>query len=269
MKKLVRVLTYPDGRRDLLFNDPLKQSRLENRGGGRKCKDEITPEFMTVSNYSATLRRWYREELRSRYIDLKMCRWFTLTIARDMSWREFTTNLNQFLSAAARAFPKVEYLRAIEVQDETRRFHAHFIFCFSGMAPKNFTRTWITQTWKQGICHFDHPYCEQGLFQYLTKNKTNWYGNEFTSFPYGARVLKKSRGFGEIVKPTESFMPRESAITLTFQGIEQRKSGQGKYVRIDDCPCMNQATGETFRCWNRVYLPNPNNKKMKLKEIEL
>ena len=268
MEKFFRLKSHPDGRLTLVpYYPPPPKIRL-GRGGGRPPKKD---GLMTFGEYRQTLRRWLREDLDNRVIDPNLSRWVCLTLASDLGWEDFVKNLNRFMTAVSRAFPDTEYLRAIEMNPEPWKFHAHIIFCFPAEIPKSFTRDWVTKNWKCGRCSVDPVRRDyQGLFVYVTleyKNKKDGKvpkDEDLTRFPKGARVITKSRNFGKVVVPTEELITRAEALAIIS---ESQKKGSGYRVHENKHYFVDQTTGQIGSCLDRVYIRESENK-IKNKEIE-
>jgi len=248
------IETYPDGRRTLV--PPTFEPYLRVAGrwfGGRPPNSQARHEFIPRAEYQKRLRAWYRDTLHHLVVNFGLCRFVTLTLDRDMDWWELMEHFNQFMLAVARAFPKTEYLRAVEVQKGTQRLHIHVILLFTVKVPKQFNLAWVKSNWECGkICHIVKYPVDEGAFQYLCKDKEDS-KSEFTRFPRGEKVIARSRKFGQIVLPTKSRIPSEKAEQMIEEQIKLYKDGKGHFVRIDDSWFYDEKMGKVRKRRNRVF----------------
>jgi len=164
------------------------------------------------------------------------------------------------MAVLSRAFPNTEYLRAVEVQKGTQRFHIHIVLLFSGAVPKSFNLDWVNASWKCGMDHIRKKQVDEGAFQYLCKDKEES-NSKHTLFPRGRQVIAISRYFGKIVMPTKSRMASHEAERLIGEQMELYKAGLGDYVRIDMSWFPDIQTGEMKKHRNRIYLRGTSDKK--------
>jgi hypothetical protein len=252
---LVRVDTFPDGRITVVPHSFAPRSvRGSVAGRGRPHATQAAHAFMVTADYLRLLRRWHRE-LWGREFDFGDCRFVTLSLDRVMDWQELTRHVSRLLLSVSRTFADADYLRTVEVQPRSKRFHVHFIFGFPVPTP-TFTADWIDRHWKQGKIHVRPVTDIRAVMQYLTKRKDGASKTAPTLFPRGARVVAMSHNFGKVVVPVQTFVSKQEASDLVRKRVSDFYDGKGKFVRMDEHRFIDPTTGEIRRCSDRVYLPS-------------
>lgn len=214
--------------------------------GGRKKK--IGFEYMPVKDYIKTLNRKGLD-----YSVLKIssyaCKFITLTLSRDMEWSELLKAYNQFLYRFKKEFGNVEYIRGIEIQEDTLRYHVHIIFIFPS-TPPSIPLEWLSDNWEYGIVHLENNvYDVWGLIEYLTKFKQGSVQEDktLTYFPKGGKILSSSYG-----------IPREESKIIEIDS-EQFRSIQS-YCRKSNKPITHRGHfyNEGKFCLDKTYIRDMN-----------
>lgn len=147
-------------------------------------------ELKTKSNYWKTIRK-NEEKIREHILDMKNCKFITLTFKYDLTYNECVRHLTNYLNTIKRNFDRnIKYMRAIEVQEESKRFHIHLIL--SSPVIRKITNKWLREHWKHGWSWIEKIYDTNGVIEYMTLYKKNNIKDEYaglTYFPKNAKII--------------------------------------------------------------------------------
>ncbi len=123
-----------------------------------------------------------------------------------MTWKEIIEKFKIFMNSIKRKYNIVGYIRAIEIQKRSKRFHVHLILVFGDVVPR-ITREDIQRLWKYGNIDIGrNVYDVYGLIEYLTLNKSLMRqedDNSLSYYPKGAKIiatsLKEKAEYREII----------------------------------------------------------------------
>ena len=93
-----------------------------------------------------------------------------MTQPRIRTIQRLLKEFHRFYVYLNRKFDKVEYVRAIELQEKTLRLHIHAVLQFNNPQPL-ITKKIIEDLWGLGICDFQPVNDIWGVLQYITKFK--------------------------------------------------------------------------------------------------
>lgn len=209
-------------------------------------------EYMSKKDYFKTIRRW-SEKIWKLNIDSNKCKFITLTLKEDMSWEVLLNKFTSFMYSIRRNFGNnTQYIRAVELQENSKRFHIHLVLVFEDNPP-NISIKWIEDHWPYGYIHRENVNDVYGLMQYLTLFDTNALQSKSqgaTHFPKNAKILSTS------IKPSTA----ERIIEINESEYKYLRSyydrlyyaEDGKYIKEDGH--IYNDNGETKYCLDKVYI---------------
>lgn len=146
---------------------------------------------MTRRNLDLTLNKKC-EELYKCDINVNKCKFITLTYKDDVSFEKVNDDFANFIKVFRREFGNnIDYIRTIEIQKKSKRFHIHCIFVFENNLPV-VGRQWLVKHWKHGISYQNKIIKDiYGVIDYITidKNTIEDRNSPFTRYPKNARVI--------------------------------------------------------------------------------
>lgn len=215
-------------------------------------------EYMSTKDYKKLLKTahrklWDKDFTQGDFI------FVTLTFDRDLTYQRLLKEFHRFYVYLNRKFDKVEYVRAIELQEKTLRLHIHAVLQFNNPQPL-ITKKIIEDLWGLGICDFQPVNDIWGVLQYITKfkplheQKNNPY---FTYFRRGAKVISTSQHFGtplSIDSYREDYISADHLKFILNYHFKEFFNNNGKFVRVDEHRFFNTFKCETDSCMDRVYI---------------
>ncbi len=164
-----------------------------------------------------------------------------------------------------RNFGKCFYIRAIESFEDNIHFHIHLILMFKNEIPKNFTKTWVKKSWKQGFIDFQIATEPYGVIDYITQPKTeniNPDNPTYTKLPQFVQIISNSKDFP---------ISNKHEITTNKQGVcdildkankdSIKETGNNLYCFSDKHKFIDRNTGEIITCIDKQYFHKPQKNK--------
>ncbi len=148
--------------------------------------------WMTIKNTKRAHRNWIKK-LIALNIDCSKCKFITLTLSRNMQWKELMSKFEIFINNIKRKYGKdIVYIRSVEIQEESLRYHVHIVLVFNDKVPQ-FKRRDIQKLWQYGNIDIENKvYDIYGLIEYLTLDKHpigRQEDSRLSYFPKGARLI--------------------------------------------------------------------------------
>ena len=215
-------------------------------------------EYMSTKDYKKLLKTahrklWDKDFTQGYFI------FITLTLDRDLTYQRILKEFHRFYVYLKRKFGKVEYIRAIELQEKTLRLHIHSVLQFNYPQPL-ITKKIIEDLWGLGICDFQPVNDIWGVLQYITKFKPQHQQKEnphFTYFLRGAKVVSTSQHFGTPLSCDsykEDYISADHLKFILKHHFNEFFNDSGKFVRVDGHRYFNTFKCESDYCIDRVYI---------------
>ncbi len=171
--------------------NPFKSRKKFNRKNIQRNNEG----WMPIADVKKTNKRWLKK-LISLNIDSSKCKFVTLTLSQDMIWEDLVKKFKIFITSIRRRFDgNIEYIRAIQIQKESLRYHIHIILIFKDKVPQ-FKRKEIKKYWQYGNIDIENKvFNVTSIEEYLTLNKSLVGRNEdknLSYFPKGARLISST-----------------------------------------------------------------------------
>lgn len=258
-ENLYKIRIYDDNRLTIIthdFNPFQRTSPLPSIDNTPTSK--IINKYMSTKDYTRLLKRAHKK-LWDRSFDQERCAFTTLTLSKDLDYHNLCNEFHRFLVYVKRKFGKFEYLKSIELQEQTLRYHIHAILQFQDILPR-INQSNIEKLWGLGVCDYKPVFDIWGVIQYLTKLKEQHLQKEnplFTHFLRGAKVISTSQHFGAQIN-SDSY--RDEYITadhlkfiLDFH-FNKFSDKSGKFVRVDEHQFYNYQKCKMDSCMDRVFI---------------
>ena len=258
-ENLYKIRIYNDNRLTITIHD---FNPFQKTGPLPSINHTPTPRainrYMRTKDYVGLLKRtnkklWYRS------FDQERCSFITLTLSKDLDYIQLNNEFHRFLVYVKRKFGKFEYLKAIELQGETNRFHIHVIFQFQSK-PAQINKMIIEKLWGLGVCNYEPTFDIRGNIQYVTILKDQNIQKEnptFTYFPMGAKVISTSQHFGTQIESgsyVEDYITADHLKFILEYHFKKFRDGGGKFVRVDEHKFYNYQKCEMDSCMDRVFI---------------
>lgn len=258
--KLYKVKLFKDNRLTITLHgfNPFKSSKPLPTTRPNATTPILRNEYMSTKDYKKLLKTahrklWDKDFTQGYYV------FITLTLDRDLSYKKLLKEFHRFEISAKRKFGKYEYIRAIELQEKTLRFHIHAVLQFQDIST-HINKEVIETLWGLGICDFQPVDDILGVLQYITKFKPQHQQKEnphFTYFVRGAKVISTSQHFGtplSIDSYREDYISADHLKFILNYHFKEFFNDNGKFVRVDEHRFFNTFKCETDSCMDRVYI---------------
>lgn len=198
--------------------------------GKRQSKNYVG--YMKKKDYEKTLKRQFME-LAQLDIASDKCNFITLTFGHSIAWEDLLKAFRQFMKAVSRHFCKVEYIRGVEIQEESTHYHIHIILIFPDTPPP-ISNDWLAKYWGYGLSHIENNvYDVDGLIDYITLFKIGSCQKDCfnaTYFPKGARIITTSYNIPK-KKAFEVELSEEEYLHLVQIHANDYYNNKGKPIR--------------------------------------
>ncbi len=258
-KPKYKVRIYNDNRMTITLHDFIPFKDREFKQPVPKANtNKLANKFMSYKDYVRLLKSCHKK-LWDRDFDQSKCISITLTLKEDLDYQKLNNQFHRFLVYLKRKFGKFEYVRAIEIQKETRRFHIHSIIQFN-VLPKLINKKIIEDLWKLGICYYEPVDDIRGGIQYITNPKDPHLQKDnphFTCFLKGTKVITSSQHFGIKINKNSYeeiyITPEHLKYIIDYHNDLYRKN-KGKFVRIDQHQFLNSKKKEIDICMDKIFI---------------
>ena len=258
--KFYKVKIYSDNRILITLHDfnpnpiplPLPSSRPDS------ISLRPPSEYMSTKDYRRLLKTTHRKLWDLEFEEDK-CVFVTLTLKEDMDYEQLNKEFHRFFVYVKRKYGKFEYIRAIELQEKTLRYHIHCILQFKSI-PMHLDTNVIEKLWGLGVCDFQRVFDLRGVLQYITKFKDQHEQKDnpnYTCFLRGSKIISTSQHFGKQIDSSsckEIYISEDQLTSLLNYHFKKFENEDGKFVRVDEHLFFNHNTGRTEKCWDRVFI---------------
>lgn len=258
--KLIKVKLFKDNRLTLTLHGyyPFQGHKPLPTTRPNATTPILRNEYMSTKDYKRLLKTahrtlWDKDFTQGSYV------FITLTLNGDLDYSRLLSEFHRFVVYVKRKFGKFEYVRAIELQEKTLRYHIHAVLQFTSY-PNYINKGVVENLWGLGICDFQLVDDIWAVLQYITKCKYHHQRKDnphFTYFPRGAKVVSTSQHFGGVL---DSDSYKEFTITadhLKFildYHFNEFFEHDGKFVRVDGHRYFNIHKCEVDYCKDMVYI---------------
>lgn len=186
----------------LIINTHKESIHLRNVKRTKPTRTSNKGKYMTTKNYIKLIHR-FCDKLWHYKIDFKNCQFITLTFNSDISYDLAEQKIKNFIRKIERQFGKIKYIKSIEIQKKSKRFHFHIIIIFAN-DKLLITDEWTKRKWKDGFVYIDtktNIYDIKGLIEYLTNFKDGSIqtdNKDLTYFPKGAKIISCSKDIEKV-----------------------------------------------------------------------
>lgn len=260
MSKLVKVKLFKDNRLTLTLHGyyPFKSSKPLPTSRPNTTTPILRNEYMSTKDYKRLLKTahrtlWDKDFTQGSYV------FITLTLNGDLDYQRLNNEFHRFVVYVKRKFGKFEYVRAIELQEKTLRYHIHVVFQFS-QYPCGLNKSSIKKLWGLGICDFQIVDDIWAPLQYITKFKPHHQRKDnphFTYFTRGAKVVSMSQHFGGVLDSDsykEFTISNDHLKFILNHHLNEYFEHDGKFVRVDSHRYFNTYKYESDNCMDRVFI---------------
>lgn len=258
--KLYKVKLFKDNRLTITLHgfNPFQSSKPLPTTRPNASTPILRNVYMSTKDYKKLLKTahrklWEKDFTQGYYV------FITLTLDRDLSYKKLLKEFHRFEISAKRKFGKYEYIRAIELQEKTLRFHIHAVLQFQDIST-HINKEVIETLWGLGICDFQPVDDIWGVLQYITKFKPQHQQKEnphFTYFVRGAKVVSTSQHFGTPLSCDsykEDFISADHLKFILKHHFNEFFNDSGKFVRVDGHRYFNTFKCESDYCIDMVYI---------------
>ena len=258
-KPKYKVRIYNDNRMTITLHDfiPFQGKEFKQPVPNAKTK-KLANKYMSYKDYVRLLKSCHKK-LWDRDFDQSKCVYITLTLKENLDYQKLNYQFHRFLVYLKRKFGKFEYVRAIEIQEDTRRFHIHSIIQFNDF-PKLINQQIIEDLWKLGICYYEPADDIRGVFQYITKFKAPHLQKNnphFTCFLKGTKVITSSQHFGNKIDKdsyVETYITPDHLKHIIDHHNELYRNDKRKFVRIDQHQFFNTKKKGIVTCMDKIFI---------------
>lgn len=218
----------------------------------------LTPKYMSYKDYKRLLNYTHRK-LWERDFDQSKCVFITLTLDKDLDYSTLLKEFHRFYVYVKRKFGKLEYIRAIELQEKNLRYHIHLVIQFQEY-PTLINKSIIENLWGLGICDFQPVTKIRGVLQYLTIIKDHHIQKEnphFTYFLRGSKLISTSQNFGVQIDSDsyrDDYVTADHLKFILDYHFDKFFDNKGEFVRVDEHQFYNLNKGEMDNCMDRVFI---------------
>ncbi len=258
-KPKYKVRIYNDNRMTITLHDFIPFKDREFKQPVPKANtNKLANKFMSYKDYVRLLKSWHKK-LWDRDFDQSKCKYITLTLKKDLDYQKFTKEFRRFLLYVKRKFGEFEYVRAIELQKKTFRYHIHAVIQFKDY-PMHFRKRIIENLWGLGMCHVKRVKDIWAPLQYITTFKKQHRQKDnpnYTWFLRGTKVITCSQHFGtKISKDSyeETYIDCDHLKYIIDYHNELHRNNNGKFVRVDQHVFFNKKKADLDTCKDMIFI---------------